>query len=140
YLRQTGQLLANSQPADRVTLEVVKDYIRHLRSTKVAPRTVVSLLVGLKVMMKAMAPEADWRWLADICNALNRSSEPITDKASRVRPSEEIYACALAELDRLQALPLQGRNRLCAYRNTLIIALLAARPLRRKNLNALKPG
>ncbi len=33
----------------------------------------VSALVGLKVMIKAMAPEGSWRWLAEICNALNQT-------------------------------------------------------------------
>lgn len=139
YLRWSGQLSPADSPADRVQSETVRNYVGHLRST-VAPRTVVTLLVALKVMIKAMAPSSDWRWLADLCNALNRSSQPSNEKHARIRPSEEIYAVALAELDRLQDLPAGGRNWLCAYRNTLMIALLTARPLRLKNLTALAIG
>ena len=139
YLHWTGLLSAAGHPADRVRPETVKDYARHLQSI-VAPRTVVTLLVGLKVTIKAMAPESDWRWLADICNALNRSAKPITEKHTRVRPSEEIYATALAELDRLQDMGIGGRKWLCGYRNALMIAFLAARPLRLKNFTALEIG
>ena len=139
YLHWTGLLSAASHPADRVQSETVKNYARHLQSI-VAPRTVVTLLVGLKVTIKAMAPESDWRWLADICNTLNRSSKPIAAKHARVRPSGEIYNTALAELDRLHNSGTGGRKWLCAYRNTLMIAFLAARPLRLKNFTALEIG
>ncbi len=139
YLRQAGRLVGNEAPEGLVQPETVKDYVRHLQAI-VAPRTVVTLLVALKVTIKAMAPNSNWRWLADICNALNRSAKPVTDKHSRILPSEEIFAATIAELDRLLTLPPGGRNRLCAYRNTLMIALMAARPLRLKNFAALKIG
>jgi len=139
YLGTRGLLSAADLPNDRVRPEIVKDYVRHLRSI-VAPCTVVTLLVTLKVMIKAMAPEQDWRWLADLGNALSRSSEPTREKRSRILPSADIYTGALAELDRLLSLSLRGRNWLCRYRHTLMVAFMAARPLRIKNFTALEIG
>src|SRR5690606_25052422 len=107
---------------------------------EIAPRTVVSSLVGLKVMMKAMAPDVNWRWLADVCNALNRTSRPQKAKAARMRPTGEIYAAAIAELDRLLATPLKRRIERVAYRDTLMLAMLAARPLRLKNFTNIRLG
>jgi hypothetical protein len=81
YSRWLGFLVAEDllredlPPEERVTPETVRAYVLHLQ-VEIAPRTVVSALVGLKVTIKAMAPQANWRWLADVCNALNRRSLP----------------------------------------------------------------
>ena len=134
FLLHNEVLHRGCSPESRVTPGTVRQYVTHLRS-EIAPRTVVSSLVGLKVMMKAMAPQENWRWLADICNALNRSSLPQTDKKSRMRPTEDIYVAALAELRRIRETPLTRRLDRVAYRDTLMLAMMAARPLRLKNFS-----
>jgi hypothetical protein len=139
YLVQDGGMAIGSAPEDRVTTDTVKAYVAHLRS-ELAPRTVVSSLVGLKVMMKAMAPRSNWRWLADSCNALNRSSKPKNLKTSRMRPTGEVYATAITELDRLLATPLARRIDRVAYRDALMLAMMAARPLRLKNFTNIRIG
>lgn len=139
FLQKTNRLVFDGRPEEQVTREVIGEYVDHLRRL-VAPRTVVTLLVGLKVMIQAMVPAGDWRWLADTCNALNRWAKPVTDKNARMRPSQEIYGAAVAEMDRLLAQPIEGRNKLCAYRNALMVAWMAARPLRLKNFTALTMG
>jgi integrase/recombinase XerD len=139
FLANQGILEADVPPQDRVSKPVVRRYVDHLKS-EIAPRTVVSSLVGLKVMMKAMAPQVDWRWLADVCNALNRNAKPKKIKGSRMRPTGDIYAAAIAELDRLLAMPLTRRIERVAYRDTLMLAMLAARPLRLKNFTNILIG
>ena len=89
YLRQTGRLTEHELPEGRATIASIRGYIAQLEP-RVAPRTLVSMLVGLKVMLKAMAPTAEWRWLADLCNALNRRAMPRTQKRQRMRPTGEI--------------------------------------------------
>lgn len=139
YLMHYDRLALEHAPAERLTTTAVRSYVKHL-SSELAPRTVVSSLVGLKVMMKAMAPQADWRWLADACNALNRSSKPRNLKGPRVRPTGEIYAAAFRELDRLLSTPLTRRIDRVAYRDTLMLAMMAARPLRLKNFTNIRIG
>lgn len=139
FLHHIGKLDRGCRPEERVTPTEAQTYIAHLRA-EVAPRTVVSGIVGIKVMMKAMAPDTDWRWLADVCNALNRSSMPRREKVSRMRPTEEIYAAALSELRRLLGTPLTRRIERLAYRDTLMLALMAARPLRLKNFSNIRIG
>lgn len=136
FLDRRGDLAEPCAPAARVTSEAVAGYVAALREA-VAPRTVVTALVGLKVTIKAIAPDRDWRWLADVCNALNRSAKPETDKASRMRSTEEIYTAALRTLDRLGETPLRRRIERVAYRDTLMLAILAARPLRLGNFASL---
>lgn len=139
YLRHHGLLCPDLPPAARITLANVRGYVNHLQ-TSVAPRSVVSALVGLKVVMKAVAPQENWRWLADVCNALNRSARPCKDKASRMRPTGDIFAACIGELDRLLATPLTSRLARVAYRDSLMLAMLAARPLRLGNFTHLQLG
>ena len=134
-----GALDSTAMPADRVTRERIRGYVAHLEE-RIAPRTVVSALVGLKVMIKAMAPDGSWRWLEEICNALNRTARPVTDKRSRMRDTGEIVRTAVAEMDRLLDGPLVTRLDRVAFRDSLMLALLAARPLRLKNFAALARG
>lgn len=139
FLAHLDMLEVDIPPHDRVTKTVVRRYVDHLKS-RVAPRTVVSALVGLKVMIKAMAPQLDWRWLADVCNALNRNAKPQKLKGPRMRPTGEIYAVAIAELNRLLSTPLTRRIERVAYRDTLMLAMLTARPIRLKNFSGLRIG
>jgi integrase/recombinase XerD len=139
YLADCGIALDGSLPEDRLTREATEGYVEQLRA-RVAPRTMVSAMVGLKVMMKAMAPHRDWRWLGDVCNALNRNARPTRDKLARMRPSDEIYAAALGALDDLGAPPFRHRRQRVAWRDSLMLALMAARPLRIKNFAGLTLG
>jgi site-specific recombinase XerC len=97
------------------------------------------MLVGLKVMMQAMAPERSWRWLQDVCNRVQINARPSKDKRARMRPTAEIFAAAIAELERLPADGLSIKQTV-AYRDALMLAFLASRPLRVKNFTALELG
>jgi site-specific recombinase XerD len=134
-----ASITLDSNPAHRVTREAVRSYVAQLQA-RIAPRTVVSSLVGLKVMIKAMAPNESWRWLEDICNRLNRNSQPSKDKRSRMLDSGELFQKALCYLDRLAKTDLSKRKQLVGYRNGLMVALMTAHPLRLKNFVELSIG
>jgi len=138
YLLWTGTLDEHARPADRVTRERVRAYNRHLE-TIVAPRTRLSMLVGLKVMMQAMAPHRDWTWLQKVCNRVQVNAKPSKDKRTRMRPTAEIFAAALTEMEQLPPSGLTLKQAL-AYRDALMLALLALRPLRAKNFSSLELG
>jgi site-specific recombinase XerD len=139
FLATQGLLDKACSAADRVTREAARTYVEQLRA-KIAPRTVVSSLVGLKVMMKAMDPNQDWRWLADICNRLNRNSAPSKDKRSRMLPSGKIYRTAIKNLEKLSKTSLAKRVQIVGFRNSLMLALMTACPLRLKNFAGLTIG
>jgi site-specific recombinase XerC len=138
YLLWHGILDPAAAPADRVTRAEVRRYNRHLEAF-VAPRTRLSMLVGLKVTMQAMAPEHSWRWLQDACNRVQINAKSSKDKRARMRPTAEIFDKALAELECLPATNLSIKQAL-AYRDALMLAFLAARPLRLKNFTRLELG
>ena len=129
-------LTPTTAPADRVTREAVRAYHQHL-ATLVAPITRLSMLVGLKVMMQAMAPDRSWRWLQDVCNRIQITARPSKDKRSRMRPTAEIVAAALRELESLPC-PVTTIKQALAYRDAFMLALMAARPLRVKNFAGLE--
>jgi site-specific recombinase XerD len=139
YLARTETPLEGAKPEDRVTREAVSGYLASLQA-RLAPRSVTSDMVGLKVMMKAMAPNSNWRWLEDICNYLNRTSLPSKDKRLRMKPTGDIVELALSGLDRLGATALTRRIDRVAYRDHLMLALLALRPLRLGNFAGLQIG
>ena len=134
-----GELDPASTPATRVTPERVLAYAAHLVET-LAPCTAASAVIGLKVLMKAMAPETDWRWLIDLSNRLNTWARPAVDRTPAMRPIDEIHRAARAELDRLLATPLRRRLDRVAYRDTLMVLLLSACPVRLLNLSGLCIG
>jgi site-specific recombinase XerD len=139
FLKNSGLLDAEGSPEGRVTPDVVAKYLEFLRPL-MAPRSVLALLVGLKVTVMAMAPAVEWRWLKDLCNVLNRNSPPSVDKQARLHSAQEIYVAANKQLEQLRKIPLESRNMICAYRDTLMIGFMAARPLRRHNLAGLRIG
>ena len=108
WLALRGRLAPEVDAAARVALACVRAYGAHLVEM-LAPCTAASALIGLKVVMKAMAPDADWRWLMDLTNRLNTWARPSVDRSSAMRPVEEINRAARPELDRLLATPLIRR-------------------------------
>ncbi len=139
YAQSQGLLEPDIGPAPRCTQDGVRTYIKYLQKD-LAPETVVSSIIGLTVMMKAMVPEQEWHWLAGASSALKRTAKPSKDKRSRIRPSEEIYCAALENLRLLAKTELSEKRHVAAFRNALMLAILTACPIRRKNFSALRLG
>ncbi len=139
HLARTGNLRPAPSPADRVTRESVAGYVEAFRPT-LSPVTLHSTIVGLRVVIGAMTPDRDWRWLSKLCARLKRRAEPQANRRARMRPIQEIYRVALKEMDRLSAIE-EPQPRDCVnYRTSLMIALLAARPVRLQNLVSMRLG
>ena len=120
-----------------LTPEAVGEYVAHLRSMN-APGTVVNRIEFLVCAARAMAPETDWNWLSRLGVRLKWSSYPVRTKTNRLVGSNELFAfgmCTMAEADRA-ASAVNWRSAMM-FRDGLIIAFLAARPIRMKNLTAI---
>src|SRR5690606_36468876 len=111
-------------------------YLRHLEQT-VAPVTRLSILVGLKTVIAALAPEHSWGWLQKICNRIHMTAKPTSNKGSRVRRTPEIFAAAVGALELLPSCLLTMAETI-TYRDALMLALLSVRPLRAKNFAELE--
>lgn len=127
-------------PWQRTTCEAVTAYGRALREGRSA-RTVASSLIGLKCVLIRMAPDQDWRWLRDLTNKLDAWADANTVKKDTFPiTAPDIYARCLSVLDGLMAKPLTRPTERNTCRNTLIIALLTACPIRMRNLHMIEIG
>ena len=85
WMMQRGLLDCTLTPGVRVTKPLVGDYVATL-SASCAPYTIVCRLQELYDALRVLAPEADWRWLAELWMRLGRRAEPVVNKRLRLRP------------------------------------------------------
>lgn len=131
-------------PNRRVTRETTGAWFDRLGVT-VAPYTRLLRAVDLVTVMAGAFPEQDWTWLRRAVARLQRGVAPSDRKAGRIRPSTQLLELGrqlMAKAD--QALAAEGRDghgwHAVRYRDGLIVALLALRPLRVRNLLGLEIG
>ena len=130
----------NISPADRVTRERVAAYVSEL-SAALAPYTVLSRVQELYDALRVIAPEWNRNWLTQICRTLRAQVRPARDKFSRLKPIDELTALGERLMEEAEtASEWSARRRAVAYRDGLMIALLAYRPIRRKNLAMMRLG
>ena len=152
FLDGHGWLDATQSPAERLTPERLGAYVEHLRA-RCASVSVASAVAHLEMLIKVLAPDADWAWLRRLQARLQRRAEPVRNKRQRVVSSRELLALGWDLMNAAEAgegtraedggsgadHPLT-HDRAVMYRDGLMIALLALCPLRRKNFMALELG
>ena len=140
WLARTEQLDAASSAASRVTREQVAAYADSL-TARCAPMTIPARLSQLSQAMRAMASDRDWTWILRAANRLRAVAVPVRQKRLRMQESQ-----ALAELGIRLMRQAEATNdsfevrRAALYRDGLIIALMAHRPLRLRSFSAITLG
>jgi integrase/recombinase XerD len=140
WLEVSGLFDPDADPAARVTPDRVRDYVIELKTLN-APYSVLARVQELYQAIRVMAPEQDWAWLRGVENRVRHAAIPVRNKRLRVAPSDTLFAFGI-ELMTTAGDPESGSSlkRACQYRDGLAIALLAARPLRRRNFAAIEIG
>ena len=91
--------------------------------------------------LQAMAPQSDWGWIKNIYLKIKRTAPIVRQKRHRIQSSKllcQLGVDLMNESEQRDGLsPLEQAQQ---YRDGLIIALLAIRPLRTKNFVALALG
>jgi integrase len=127
-------------PGDRVDRQHVSAYVAEL-SLLNAPYTVVARVQELYLAMAALAPAQDWTWIRNIERRLRTTARSVRNKRKRLVSSEQLFSLGLELMLRAESdaggTPLQ---RAVCYRDGLVISLLAARPLRRRNFCSIELG
>jgi integrase len=127
-------------PADRVSRERVAAYIAEITPAR-APFTVLCRIRELYDALRVVAPGADWDWIAQLCRALEAQGRPVRNKIPRLRPIGELAALGEHLMDEAEsAAEWPARRRAVLFRDALIVALLAYRPVRLKNLAMMRLG
>jgi integrase len=126
-------------PAARIRPETLTGWLAILDRT-VAPYTRMRRVVDLLAIAHALDPSADWGFLQRAVHALTVRAVPSRNKEPRIRPSAQLIELGFA-LMRKAATLRTGRARAATlHRDGLLIALLALRPLRLRNLAGLELG
>jgi len=119
-------------PSQRITPERVKAYVDNLRTNGNSDLTVLDRLQELYSAAIVLAPKASFGFIRRIESKVRANARPVRRKQERFVTSDELLECGMrlmANADQ-QSTP---RLRAIDYRDGLMIALLALRPLRRKN-------
>ena len=86
-----------------------------------------------------MAPTLDWSWMRRGAVGIRARHIPARPKAPRLTGADELYAAGWRLMTEAEQSG-TPRWQACQYRDGLVIAFLAARPLRRRNLAGLRIG
>ncbi len=149
WLSAQGVDLQAEAPAIRFSQDRLRAYMEYLHEGR-SPVTAASYLGILCMVVVAVFPDRDWNWLRAVQRRLRHRARPVRDKQARIVPAGQLLQLGLdlieragAVLDRsgmpgmqLQQLAAAARD----HRDGLIIALLASRPLRVRNLLGIEIG
>jgi site-specific recombinase XerD len=85
-----------------------------------------------------MAPERDWSWLRRVAAQIRGNIRRRKRKDLKIRSSRELFHLGLSLMEEADGTSRLAWKQAVQFRDGLLIALLAARPLRLKNLAALE--
>ena len=135
WLDRRGFLELSASPGDRITPARVRDYITALEKDN-ATQTMLGRLQELREAAKVMDPRRDWSWINRIASRIRARHKPAREKRWRLVGAGELFDLGL-ELVARAGEKKTARRSATTYRDGLLIALLAARPLRLRNLAGL---
>ena len=140
WLQRQGRLDHGLGPADHVTPADIARYVDDLLKVN-ASTTTVARIRHLHSALRVMAPDRNWSWMLAVESRLRRAATNARDKRARLEPSSELFAYGVEVMEKADG-PSGGTplRRAQDYRDGLIIALLAARPLRRRNFASIEIG
>jgi integrase len=139
FVIEAEKLNAYAPAAASVTEQNILLYVRHLEP-RVSSVTLAQSLYKISRVAACLAPEQDWRWLKRVARRLDLRAKP-RDKRHEVVEIRALFELGVRLMDEAEKTDnLTSFRRALLYRDGLIIALLAADPLRRANIAALEIG
>jgi integrase/recombinase XerD len=124
-------------PMARVTRKRVESYVDSLKTTALAPSTVQMRLQRLGQMMAAASESKDFGWIFRAANRLRPAS--VRNKLVKMRPTYQLAQLGIDLMRKAASMPPSWNHHPSAtFRNGLMIAFLAYRPIRLGNLASMK--
>ena len=139
FAADTGHLAIDGPPAASVTPDSISAYVDRLDGW-VSSVTVAQSVWKVLRVAETIAPAPDWTWLRDIAKRLDVRAVP-ANKRWRIVEADRLFDLGLDLMEEADG-PAQASAfaRALIYRDGLMIALLAACPIRRGNFTALEIG
>lgn len=135
WLDEQGLLNPDQRPEERMSRERLIAYMRAQFALGTTARTLENHVAALRHMLRVLAPDTDSSWMLPIIRQLKAAVRP--RKVFSDLPSiGEIFWLGMALMERAEAGgSWSEKERAVCYRNGLSIAVLAARPvMRRENM------
>jgi len=139
FLARHGELLPGKCGATRITPERAKAYVADMKAA-VSPVSAGVYVGSLLAAAMAFSPSTDWGWLSLRYSRLKHRAKPSRNKQPAIRSVSELYDLGISLMEAAKAPVGQPIRTAIAYEQGLMIALLAARPLRIRNYQALELG
>jgi integrase/recombinase XerD len=135
WLDARGLLDDQAVPGDRITRDRVRTYVADLEAEN-ASGTVIARIIELKVTAAIMDPGRDWSWIYRFASTMRARHKPARPKRHRLVHIGRLFNLGLDLMAGAENETTTLR-RFKAYRDGLMIGLLASRPLRLRNLAGL---
>jgi integrase/recombinase XerD len=132
WLQDQDRLDPTESPATRATREAVRAYAKDLQKDY-APLTVRGRIQQLGDALRVMAPGQDFRWIGRAAWRLRNRAVPLRDKRARLQSPDRLSALGMSLMELAEAAVVTLESAM-AFRDGLVIAFLAHRPVRSKNL------
>ncbi|HET6804185.1 MAG TPA: tyrosine-type recombinase/integrase, partial [Frateuria sp.] len=139
FLQTEDLLTASGPPAARVTKDNVQRYISAMRDAGCRNSTIVTRISELSTALKILHPESDFGWLTSPGGRWLGSLLPFDRQAIQVPSSKVLYDWGQGMMQAALENPHPDQRRI-AYRNGLLMALLAARAPRIQSMACLRLG
>lgn len=117
---------------DLVTEDTLLAFIKVLKAS-LAPHSVAAYITYLERAARAMPTDRDLTFLSYAATNLRRVARPAKDKRQRLKPTQELYELGIALMEAAEERP-NPIKAAARFRDGMMIALLAARPVRLSNL------
>ena len=139
-LADRGRLDPDLPAGARATPAAIAAYVAELQAHN-APGTVLVRLQSLAVVLRWLAPEQERPWLQRVLARLKAIAQPVRDKRGRLQRTDDLLALGRQLMAQAEAgAGLRPRAQARLYRDGLMIACLAYRPLRLANFIGLELG
>lgn len=122
--------------AERASQEAMATYVGALKERGLRDMSIAAELNHVALALSAIAPKSDWAWLRAMYYHWSKTAAPREKRQKLVDPNR-LITLGLELIARSATM----KNRLAkatTYRDGLMIALLASRPLRRRNFAELE--
>ena len=139
FLKRCYPELLQQPAGDRINLQTVAAYVDELRACGNGDRTIMNRLQELHTMATTISPAGSFGFIRRIEAKIRAVAKLVRSKRDQIIPSDQLFSLGRSLIESASSLA-TPRLRAIQFRDGLIIALLALRPFRRKNLTELTLG
>lgn len=132
--------LEPSQPMEqRVSPALIESFVADYQAGR-APLTIATAVRGVAMMLRACNPPNGIDWLSELAWSMTNSARPVRPKMPRLVSPGELQQLGYKLMQEGRQSSETGRRAALTYRNGLMIACLAARPMRLGEFMTLRVG